>query len=90
MTFQPILGEIDQLLSCRRWQLHRCYRNGDIRLHYYVTDDQNRVLTPTLNRRRIGLTLAELLEWVDRCGDMELSDGILSIWNQMRDGSPNL
>ncbi len=91
MGFYAVLNMVNQLLVQRQWKLHRCRRQNDDSLHYYVTDTSNRVLTPTTTEhhfitgahgeelvpatthRRTGLTLMELLTWMEHSGDDELS-----------------
>lgn len=74
MGFYTVLNEVNQLLATRQWQLHRCHRHGAETLHYFVTDANNRVLTPTYYRQRVGLKLEELLSWLELSGDSFLID----------------
>ena len=74
MGFYAVLNIVNQLLTTRQWQLHRCHRQRSEILHYFVTDTNNRVLTPTYYHQRVGLTLDELLTWLEQSGDSTLID----------------
>jgi hypothetical protein len=66
MGFYTALESVNGLMAGQQWRLHRCRRNCTDTLHYYITDNHGRVITPTSNRRRIGLTLDELLTWLEQ------------------------
>lgn len=83
MGFYTVLSAVDDMLACRRWKLHLCRRQGDDNLRYYLTGADGRVLTANGARRRMGLTLPELLAWLDHRGDQELSSRVLTLWKQM-------
>lgn len=76
MGFYAVLNTVHQVLSRRRWQLRLCRREGDHALRYYVLDANARVLTAGAGHRRVGLTLQELLVWLDQQGDCELSNHV--------------
>ena len=71
-----------KLHRCRREagdELHYYVMNADNRVltqttadHHFVTDNKGEALTPTTHRRA-GLTLMELLVWMEQSGDEELS-----------------
>lgn len=74
MGFYGVLNRVNYLLTARYWQLHRCHRQESETLHYFVTDANHRVLTPTYYNQRVGLTLPELLSWLEHSGDSVLID----------------
>ncbi len=74
MGFYGVLSAVNNLLSTRHWQLCRCHRRRAETLHYYVTDASNQVLTPTYYHQRAGLTLPELLDWLEHSNDFFLSN----------------
>ncbi|HET8711959.1 MAG TPA: hypothetical protein VFM32_11325 [Spongiibacteraceae bacterium] len=71
--FYAVLSAVNTLLCRRQLQLRRCHRKGTDTLHYYVTDATDQVLTPTHRRQRIGLTLEQLLIWLEQSSDHVLS-----------------
>lgn len=74
MGCYTVLNALHQLLAHRRqWHLHLCRRQGDGNLRYYIVDRHGRVVTSTVHRR-LGLTLQELLVWMDQQDDCELSN----------------
>lgn len=81
MDFYVLFSVVAQLLTHRQWKLQRCRRQSDDEMRYYVTDTGNRVLTPK-TQCRAGLTLLEILSWMEECGDTTLSDGVRSFRNQ--------
>ncbi len=83
MDFYLIFSVVAQLLTHNKWKMHRCRRQADNELRYYVTSAHNRVLTPTKMDRRTGFTLQELLLWLEDCGDQTLADTIRSFRNQV-------
>ena len=83
MGFYAILSVIEKLLVHREWKLHRCRRWAEDSLHFYVTDVGHRVLTPTATQRRSGLTLRELLVWIEQTGDDYLSDSVRAMRGQV-------
>lgn len=83
MGFYTVLNAVNQLLTARQWQLHRCHRHGTETLHYFVTDANQRVLTPTYYRQRVGLTLTELLNWLEQSGDSILIDKARALKNEI-------
>lgn len=65
MRFYAVLNAVNSLLSGRHLHLRRCHRYGCKSLHYYITDDNNNVITPAAIRPRIGMTLEELMRWLE-------------------------
>ena len=83
MGYYTVLSVVDDMLIRRQWKLHHCRRQGDDNLRYYLTGADGRVLTANGARRRLGLTLPELLAWLGHCGDQELSSRVPALWQQM-------
>lgn len=73
MGFYTVLSAVDRLLAGHHWHLRLCRRHGDATLRYFVTDAEQQVLVASGSHRRLGLTLPELLLWLERSGDAGLS-----------------
>lgn len=84
-----------KLHRCRREagdELHYYVMNASNRVltptttdHHFATGAQGEVMTPTLTHRRTGLTLMELLMWMEQSGDDELSSCARSARDQVED-----
>ena len=83
MGFYTVLNAVHQLLANRQWHLQHCRRQCDGNLRYFVTDANHNVLTSSGLRRRVGLTLPELLLWLEHCGDGGLSASAHSMREQI-------
>jgi hypothetical protein len=83
MDFYVIFSVVALLLTHNKWKMHRCRREADNELRYFVTSANNRVLTPTKMHRRTGLTLQELLLWLEEYGDSTLAEGVRSFRSQV-------
>ena len=89
-----LVGRQWKLHRCRREagdELHYYVMNADNRVltptttnHHFVTGAKGEVLTPT-TQRRAGLTLMELLVWMEQSGDEELSSCARSARDQVED-----
>ena len=84
MDLYVVINTIDQLLIHRQWKLNRCRRQAGDALHYYVTDTEKQVVTPK-DRGRAGLSIVELLLWMEVNGDSVLSESVRSIRYQVVD-----
>ena len=83
MNIYAAIDRVDQLLIRHQWMLNRCRRQSHESIHYFVTDVSNSVLTPKTTQRRVGLSLIELLLWLEGCDDQALSETAHSIKNQL-------
>lgn len=82
MGFYAILNLVNRLLNARCWKLQRCRRQGDGLLRYFVADGSGHVVTPTTLHHRRGLTLKELLRWLEACDDVALATDVRAIHRQ--------
>ena len=83
MDFYAAGNMADQLLIRHKWKLNRCRRQSDESIRYFVIDSDDCVLTPTTDERRVGLSLIELLRWMEECGDRALSISARLIRSQL-------
>jgi len=83
MSFYIVLKAVNELCAKQQWQLHRCHRGGDRELRYFITDVYGHVVQPKNYRRRVGLTLAELMGWLESFDDNLLANQAYLLKKQM-------
>ncbi len=71
MGFYTVLFRVNKVITARGWRLRHCRRCDCGVLRYYVTDGDGVVISPG-SSSRIGLTLAQLLQWLANQQDAEL------------------